>query len=60
MCGGEIQRWGQRGGGKQALSRYVMEVHSAVLGGHLKEEVLGFTSRSLMRRTVWVTDILLG
>lgn len=52
MCGGESQRWRQGGGGKQALSRYVMEVHSAGLGGHLKEEVLGFTSRSLIRRTV--------
>lgn len=56
MRGGESQRWRQGDGGKQALSRYVMEVHSAGLGGHLKEEVLGFTSRSLMKRTVWVME----
>ena len=56
MCGGESQRWRQGGGRKQAGSRYVMEVHSAGHGGHPKEEVLGFTSRSLMRRTVWVMD----
>ena len=56
MCGGESQRWRQGGGGKQAGSRYVTEVHSAGLGGHPKEEALGLTSRSLMRRTVWVME----
>lgn len=56
MCGGESQRWRRGGGEKQAVSRCVMEVHSAGLGGHLKEEALGLTSRSLMRGTVWVTE----
>lgn len=60
MCGGESQRWRQGGGRKQAGSRYVMEVHSAGHGGHPNEEVLGFTSRSLMKDCVGHGDILPG
>lgn len=56
MCGGESQRWRWGGGEKQAGSRCVMEVHSAGLGGHPKEEALGLTSRSLMRGTVWIME----